>query len=68
MMATNLDSAFFGLNGVKTVVKDTGRCASEEAKPRRGWTRGYVPTRTLGPEGGGFLDPISVGRRRKHSL
>ena len=29
---------------------DIGRCASKEAKPRRGWTRDGVPTRTLGLE------------------
>ena len=36
---------------------DTGLCASEEAKPRRRWTRGGVPTRTLGLEGGGLGGP-----------
>ena len=29
----------------------TGQCASEEAKPRRGWSRGGVPARTLGLKG-----------------
>ena len=48
---------------------DTRRCASEEAEPQRGWTRGgvlakmldhidwrreRVPARTLGTEGGGL--------------
>ena len=32
---------------------NTRRCASEEAEPRMRWTRGGVPARTLGPEGGG---------------
>ena len=32
-------------------VPDTKQCASEEAEPRRGWTRGSVLTRKLGPEG-----------------
>ena len=30
---------------------DTERCANEEVEPRRGWTRGGVLARTLGPEG-----------------
>ena len=30
---------------------DTKRCASKETEPRKGWTRGNVPARTLGPEG-----------------
>ena len=31
---------------------DTGRCASEDAGPQRGWTLGDVLARTLSPEGG----------------
>ena len=31
---------------------DIGRCASEEVEPRRGWTHGGVPARTLGSKGG----------------
>ena len=38
---------------------DTGRCASEEDEPQ-GWTRGGVPVRTLGPEGGGLGSPTSI--------
>ena len=30
---------------------NTGQCADEKAEPRRGWTQGGVPARTLGPEG-----------------
>ena len=29
----------------------TRQCVSEEAKPQRGWTRGSMPVKTLGPEG-----------------
>ena len=32
---------------------DTRWRASEEAEPQRGWTPGGVPTRRLGPKGGG---------------
>ena len=39
---------------------DTGRCVSDEAKHRRGWTREGVPARTLGLErgwiGGSHID------------
>ena len=35
----------------------TGRCANEEAEFRKGWTRGSVLTRMLGPEGGGLGVP-----------
>ena len=31
---------------------DTGWCASEDAKLRKGWTLGGVPARMLGPERG----------------
>ena len=45
-------SASSGLGLLQMVSKaNTGRCASREAKPQKGWTRGGVPTRTLGPEG-----------------
>ena len=30
------------------------QCANEEAKPRKGWTRGGVPAKTLGPERDGL--------------
>ena len=39
---------------------DTRQCASEEAKPRREWTRGDVPARTLGPKGGGLGGPTQL--------
>ena len=43
---------------------DTGRCASEETRPERGWTRGNVPARMLGTEGGwmgGVLHRLEKG-------
>ena len=40
---------------------DIGRCASKEAEPRKGWTRGGVPARTLGSKGGGLGGPTSIG-------
>ena len=40
---------------------DTGQYASEEAEPRRGWTRGSVPTRTMGPKMGGLGGPTLIG-------
>ena len=51
-----------GLGWLQMVLElDTGRCASEEAKPRRRWTWGGVPTRTLGSEGGGLGRPTLIG-------
>ena len=41
---------------------NNGRCASEEVEPRRGWTQGSVPARTLGPgDGLGGLTSIREG-------
>ena len=40
---------------------NTGRCASKEAKSGRGWTRGGVLVRMVGPDGGGLGDPTSFG-------
>ena len=39
---------------------DTKRCASEEVEPRREWTKGGVPARTLSPEGGRLGGLISI--------
>ena len=44
------------------------RCASKEADPRRGWTRGSVPVRTLGLEGGGLEGPTSIGEGNERHL
>ena len=44
----------------------TGRCASEEAKPQRGWTQDSVPTKTLGSKGvdwGRGLTSIGEGNK-----
>ena len=50
-----------GLVPLQMVSKpDTRRCASEEAKPRRGWLRGGVPARTLGPKRGGLRGLTSI--------
>ena len=40
---------------------DIGRCVSEEAEPRRGWTRGGMPAKTLDPEGVWIGGPTSIG-------
>ena len=46
-------SASGGFESLQMVSElDIGRCASEEVAPLRGWTRGSVPARTLGLEGG----------------
>ena len=51
-----------GLESLQMVSEsDTGRCASEEAELQRGWTRGGVPARTLGSEGGWMRGPTSTG-------
>ena len=44
---------------------DIRRCGSEEAESRRGWTRGSVPTRMLGLEGGGLWDLTLVGEENE---
>ena len=46
---------------------DSGRCARKEAKPKRRWAQGGVPTRMLGPgrgrhKGGGLGDLTLVGK------
>ena len=47
-----------GLEPLQMVLEpDTGRCASEEAKLQRGWTRGGALKRKLGPIGGGLGVP-----------
>ena len=45
-------------------------CASEEAKPRRGWTQGSMLARTMGPEGmwiGGWIGSHIDWRRERVS-
>ena len=44
---------------------DTGRWASEEAEPRRGWTQSGVPTRTQGLKGMGIERSHVDGRRER---
>ena len=44
---------------------DTGRCASEETEPQRGWTRGGVRARTPGPEGGWIGRSHTDWRRKR---
>ena len=34
---------------------DTGRCVNEEVEPRKGWIRGGMSARTLGPERGWIM-------------
>jgi len=42
-----------GLELLQLVLElDTRRCASEDVKPRRGWTPSSVPARMLGTEEG----------------
>ena len=43
---------------------DTERCASEEIKPRRGWTQRGMPARTLGPQKG-WVWRFHIDWRRK---
>ena len=40
---------------------NTERCASEETEPQRGWTRGDVPARTMGPVRRWIGGPTSIG-------
>ena len=47
---------------------DTGRCASEDAGPGRGWIPGGVPARMLGPEEGDYEITYRLERGTKHSL
>ena len=55
-------SASGGLELLLMVLQpNIGRCANEEAKLQRGWTRGGVPGRTLGPKGGWIGSPTSIG-------
>ena len=57
-----------GLEPLQIVLEpDTGWCASEEAKPRRGWTWGCVPARTLGPKWG-WIGGSHIDWRRKQVL
>ena len=42
-----------------------GDVPAKRLSPRRGWTRAGVPARTLGPEGGRFRDPTSVGEENE---
>ena len=41
---------------------DTGRCASEEAKSGRGWTRGGVPVRMVTLQGVDWVIPHQLER------
>ena len=57
-----------GLEPLQMVSKpDTRQCASEETKPRKGWTRGSVPARR--PQRGVDCEiPHRLERRTKHPL
>ena len=50
----NLKMTIFTSSGIESLQMiselEIGQCASEKVDPRRGWTRGGVPTRTLGSE------------------
>ena len=55
-------SACSGFGPLQMVVEpDTRRCASEEVEPRRGWTRGDMPARTLAPKRDRLGGPTSIG-------
>ena len=54
-------SAGGGLGPLQMVSEpDTGRCVSEEAELRRGWTRDGVPARMLSLEGEWIGGPTSI--------
>ena len=55
-------SAIDGFRQLQMVSEsDTEQCANEEAEPRRRWTQGGVPVRTLGPERRWIGGPTSIG-------
>ena len=46
---------------VMVLEPDTGRCASEEAEPRRGVDTRWCASKDVGPRRGWIGDPASVG-------
>ena len=54
-------SASGGLGPLQMVSEpDTRRYTSKKAEHQKGWTRGSVPIRTLGPKGVNWRDPTSI--------